>query len=463
MNRREGNEKTRGDRPGSRSERKSLYERAGIADVAGFYRTRYVSGELLDARYFDALRRFDIRWSRTMWVYDNVRPGSTVLDLGCGAGVLALLKRKGVTLVGADISRAGAKISRRNGYDATFVALLDALPFGAASFDYVVTLDVLGHVEAEDKDAVLAEVARVLKPGGVTLHGVECLDRTKRKGYDEMSEEELRRYVQVDGHVGMEDEQQIIGRFGRFFGHMSAEPRYSVCQSRDELLKQADEYGTPLCDRDFLDYLRGMSFRERRAFDMAMGYVFGRISEMGISMPASEYLFLKASDAPLGPFYAEHGDRHDLFPATLEPLANGPVCLDLSTHATFDAGWYEAEVFPPVARWMAERARVLFNSRPFSGMRMDIISHLPDLAAHPLGLEFFLNGERVLSISVASNDWAEVRLEAPASCRRAAQNGSRSFELEIRADRTWRPRPYDQQYRDDRDLSIAVSNIRIFP
>src|ERR1044071_9252367 len=139
----------------------SLYQRAGIKDVAEFYRTKFVSDEVLDERYFKALDRFDIRFARTMWVYDNVRGGSSVLDLGCGAGLLALLKRKGVHLTGVDLSAECARAARRNGYDATFSASLSSLPCAAASFDYVVSLDVLGHVEATEKDAVLSEIKRV--------------------------------------------------------------------------------------------------------------------------------------------------------------------------------------------------------------------------------------------------------------------------------------------------------------
>src|SRR3712207_3040147 len=131
-----------------------LYRRAGIEDVAEFYRTKFVSDEVLDARYFSPLDRFDIRFARTMWVYDNVRAGSAVLDLGCGAGMLALLKRKGVTLVGVDLSSECARAARRNGYDLTAAAELSRLPFPDQSFDYVASLDVLGHVEAGEKDAV---------------------------------------------------------------------------------------------------------------------------------------------------------------------------------------------------------------------------------------------------------------------------------------------------------------------
>src|SRR5947207_13334947 len=110
-----------------------LYARAGIADVGDFYRHKFVSDEVLDARYFKALDRFDLRFARTMWVYDNVRRNSAVLDVGCGAGMLALLKRKGIELTGVDLSDECVTAARRNGYDETVRANLDALPFRAAS------------------------------------------------------------------------------------------------------------------------------------------------------------------------------------------------------------------------------------------------------------------------------------------------------------------------------------------
>src|SRR5438876_10422918 len=111
---------------------KSLYTRAGVSDVGDFYRTKFVSDEVLDARYFKALDRFDIRFARTMWVYDNVRAGSDVLHLGCGPGMLALLKRKRVMLAGIDTSSDSALAARRNGYDASFQTDLSSLPFADA-------------------------------------------------------------------------------------------------------------------------------------------------------------------------------------------------------------------------------------------------------------------------------------------------------------------------------------------
>src|SRR5438874_3670704 len=304
----------------------SLYTRAGISDVRDFYRTKFVSDEVLDARYFKALDRFDLRFARTMWIYDNVRARSSVLDLGCGAGMLALLKRKGVTLTGVDLSAECSLAARRNGYDFTMTSKLSHLPFADQTFDYVVSLDVIGHIGFEEKDAVLSEVKRVLRPGGVTMHGIECTDHAARKNYDEMSAEALREFVEIDGQVGLEEEKEHGQRFLKFFQHVAWEPRYALCLSSEEFLKQADHYGLAF-ESDFLDYLRGLSFKERRAFDMAMGYVFGKISDLNVSLPKSGlYVFLKASDIPIGRFYNEHRDRSALY-APDEPL-NSRTCLD---------------------------------------------------------------------------------------------------------------------------------------
>ncbi len=438
------------------SPREDLYQRAGIVDPAEFYRSKFVSDEVLDARYFKSLDRFDIRFARTMWIYDNVRAGSSVLDLGCGAGMLALLKRKGVTLTGVDLSPECAQAARRNGYDFTLSAELSHLPLADASFDYVVSLDVIGHVGLEEKDALLAEVRRVLRPGGVTMHGIECTDRCAQKSYDEMSPDELRRFVEVDGHVGLEEEHEHTARFRRFFDRVASEPRYTLCLSSEEFIKQADKYGLHF-ESDFLDYLRGLSFKERRAFDLAMGYVFGKISDLQMSLPKSGlYLFLKASDRPLGPFYNEHRDRRALLTPGRADDIDRVVCLDHK--ATFDDGWFEPNNLPPVARWMSNRGRVSFRVEQLSEISMDLTSHMPDLRTRPLGLEILLNGTRVCALSLFQNSWLNLRIPVPESFSSKAAG---EFEMEILADRTWQPRPSGDETRDDRELSIAVCNIVI--
>lgn len=440
-----------------------LYQAAGIEDVAEFYRERFFTGGVLEAAFFDSINRFDIQYARTMWIYDNVRRGSSVLDLGCGEGMLALLKRKGVILAGVDLSPELLAAASRNGYDGVYLATLTALPFSDSSFDYVISLDVMGHVAFDDKDRVLAEIQRVLRPDGVTMHGIECLDRELHQDYDKMSEEQLRHFVSIDGHIGLEDDDEHASRFRSFFSHVQTEPRYTLCLSSTEFLKQADEYGVPF-EADFLDYLRGLSFTERRAFDMAMGYVFGKISDLGIRLPKSGlYMFLKASAAPLGPFYNAHRDRGDLFRAATGLLPSQSICLDRSSRADFDSGWYAANDLPPIARWMGQRARIRFEAASLTKLSFDLTTHMPELRSNPLGLEFFLNGERVAAISLFSYGWLELEIKLSENLNETASGANKAFEFEIRADRTWRPSAHDQRSADDRQLSIAVCNIQVFP
>lgn len=445
----------------SHSHPANLYEFAGIDDLAEFYRLRYTSGELLDANYFDAVNRFDIRWSRTMWIYDNIRPGATVLDLGCGAGLLSLLRRKGAVVTGVDISTDCAAVAQRNGYDSALAAKLTALPFSNHSFDYVVSLDVLGHVGFDEKDAVLAEIKRVLKRDGVTLHGVECMNREQQKDYYQMSPEELRNFVAVDGHVGMEDEPANQARFARFFANVATEPRYSVCVPCEELLKLADDYGLPRCDPDFLDYLRSLSFNERRAFNMAMGYVFQRISDYEIKMPASGYLLVKAADQPLGSIYNEYQETERLLAGVITAERDAAVVLDHSDLASYNSGWYAAENFPPVGRWMARTGQVRFKTTSLSRLEFQINCHMTNLATEPLELEFFLNNDVVKTLALTENGWLELKL-SPARQLKRDTEGVIDCLLEIRASRTWQPCSTNPESKDDRELSIALCNLKIF-
>jgi hypothetical protein len=290
------------------------------------------------------------------------------------------------------------------------------------------------------------------------MHGIECTDRAGRRAYDEMEPEELRRFIAIDGHVGLEEEHEHAVRFRRFFAHVAWEPRYALCLSSDEFLKQADRYGLPFED-DFLEYLRGLSFGERRAFDMAMGYVFGKISDLNVRLPRSGlYMFLKAANTPLGPFNNEHRDRRALVDLkSTEDGSGEETCLDRSPQAAFDDGWYEPDDLPPIARWMKTRARVRFSAAKLKVIRVDLTTHLPDLGQRKLEITFALNGKPLSACTVFRYGWIELELHLPDAI---ASENAQPFELEVTADKTWQPRPADRQNRDDREISIAVCNLR---
>jgi len=431
-----------------------LLRLAGIKDVAAFYRDRFLTGGVFEASYFDALDRFDIKYARTMWVYDNVRRGSSVLDLGCGEGLLALLKRKDVYLTGVDLSPELVEMARRNGYDSACVGQLTDLPFPSASFDYVVSLDVFGHIGCDEKDAVLKEIKRVLRPGGVTMHGIESLDPKLHPDYHSMSEDKFAHFIGIDGHIGLEVDEDIADRFARFFSSVQTEPRYTLCLSAAEFIKQFDEYGAPF-DADFIEYLRGLSFDERHAFDMAMGYVFGKISDLDLQLPSSGlYLLVKASDAAPEPFYNAHRDRSDLFSTA---RGKGTISLDRDSRAVFGNGWYPANHLPPIARWMSGRSWLRFEAEPFSRLRLQLTTHMPDLRTSPIELEFRINGAKLCALCLFDYGWLDLTIDVP----EAVTRNTADFKIQIDADRTWQPCVANPSSSDDRHLSITVCNLEI--
>ena len=451
------------------------YESAGIGDLSEFYATKFASTEILDPRYFRPLDRFDMHFARTLWVYDNVREGSSLLDIGCGVGLLALLKRKNVRLSGVDVSDICVEAAKVNGYDDVRRAKLTELPFEDSSFDYVASLDVFGHVSFEEKDQVLAEIKRVLKPDGVTLHGIECTDEYTHRAYADMTPNELRAFAKIDGHIGLERAAEHAARFGKYFAHVLFEPRYVLCLSSEEFLKQADEYGLPF-ESDFLEYLRGLSHGERRAFDMAMGYVFNKISDLDIKLPESGlYTFLKASNVELGPFYNEYRDRRNLLPARgnastpatdeTPSRSSTVICLDHTAsardpiNAEFGDGWYAPDDFPPVSRWMGRRSKLRFTARSLASMSFELMTHMPELSPiHPLAIAFLLNDALIGVCSLSESRWTRARFEIPQSLRAAPDD---TFELTIHASRTFQPNLVDPNSIDDRELSVAVHNIEI--
>ena len=105
------------------------------------------------------------------WLNPVVRDGP-FLDLGCGGGTLMAAASElspGRTVIGIDVSLtwlvvAKKLVSESGGKPILAAGMAEALPLADASIPAVVSLDVIEHVH--DPDAYLAEVDRVLQPGG---------------------------------------------------------------------------------------------------------------------------------------------------------------------------------------------------------------------------------------------------------------------------------------------------------
>lgn len=99
-------------------------------------------------------------------------PGENVLDVGCGTGtlVIALKPKVGTSQVhGIDASPEMIAVAKEKvaGSDVGFqIGLIEAIPFPDGSFDLVTSSLMLHHLPDDLKRTGLAEIRRVLKPGG---------------------------------------------------------------------------------------------------------------------------------------------------------------------------------------------------------------------------------------------------------------------------------------------------------
>ena len=121
----------------------------------------------------------DGRWRRAMVSNVNASPGSMVLDVASGTGLVAreLAARKRFRVVSLDPSepmlRAGLPANELAGLTSQILPVLgraEQLPFSDASFDAVTFTYLLRYVE--DRGSTLRELARVLRPGGT----LSCLE-----------------------------------------------------------------------------------------------------------------------------------------------------------------------------------------------------------------------------------------------------------------------------------------------
>ena len=148
------------------------------------------SGEVYDriAESFDATRYKP--WPETVEFLASLPKGSLVLDVGCGNGRNAVCAEKmGLRVVAFDVSPGMVEKAVGKTRETSY-ALADACltPFDDSSFDAVIAIAVIHHIESEDgRREALREIGRVLKPGGRALIGVWAREQERLGGKPDSS------------------------------------------------------------------------------------------------------------------------------------------------------------------------------------------------------------------------------------------------------------------------------------
>jgi len=107
------------------------------------------------------------RYSSHMQILESVKPGATVLDIGCGRSLLAdEYVRRGVTVVGVDNLPADKVSPFVGGYIQQDLEIPLLLPYGR-EFDYVILSDVIEHIT--HRDALMEALRKHLKPDGLLI------------------------------------------------------------------------------------------------------------------------------------------------------------------------------------------------------------------------------------------------------------------------------------------------------
>ncbi len=219
-------------------------------DIRGFWEQGPPMSFIGEKFSYEEKRKF--RYSLQDYMPDTFKfdgfVGKKILDLGCGAGIdSAEFARSGASVTSADFSETAVQSTRELLREAglpeqVVQADATALLFEDNTFDCVYSFGVLHHIP--DVEKALAEIKRVLKPGGLVMamlynrdsllygYSIVYLRGVKQKQLDKMTMDELlARYSERredNPYTRAYTKTEAKGLFSGYFKSCSVEVRYNV-------------------------------------------------------------------------------------------------------------------------------------------------------------------------------------------------------------------------------------------
>lgn len=166
----------------------------------------------------DYHRHLDRRWAYYPVYVEKMRvvrtfldvlpPGSRILDVGCGEGLLVEEYRtRGRDIVGLDLHYESVAVRRGD---------ITQMPFADGAFDIVLALDVIEHLNFADQERAVIEIERILAPGGQFLVTVPNLAHlSSRLAF--LLTGRLLRTSKIERHPGDRPYAEYRQLFGKYF------------------------------------------------------------------------------------------------------------------------------------------------------------------------------------------------------------------------------------------------------
>lgn len=141
--------------------------------------------DALGAAYEDAFAGSEPHRASLRWLLERLAPGSRVLDVGSGTGrpTARTLADAGHRVLGVDVSPVMTELAARQVPEAEFLlADIRELPLEEASFDAVCAYFPLLQMDRAEQAAVVAKLARAVRPGGPAVLATVPLDVEDAEG-----------------------------------------------------------------------------------------------------------------------------------------------------------------------------------------------------------------------------------------------------------------------------------------